>query len=89
MRSAHFKAGSQSDISYTCNILQITSSRNSPRKHVSLHTGEEEGKKKKHLKPRRQGLIISGGKGELGIHWCSHIQSSILKVTSSSVGKST
>lgn len=47
MRSAHFKAGSQSDISYTCNILQITSSRNSPRKHVSLHTGEEEGKKKK------------------------------------------
>lgn len=61
MRSAHFKAGSQSDISYTCDILQITSSRNSPRKHVSLHTGEEEGKKKKHLKPRRQGLIISGG----------------------------
>lgn len=35
------------------------------------------------------GLIISGGKGELGIHWCSHIQSSILRVTSSSVGKST
>lgn len=65
MRSAHFKAGSQSDVSYTCNILQITSSRNSPRKHVSLHTGEEEGKKKKkHLKPRRQGLIISGEVGE-------------------------
>lgn len=35
------------------------------------------------------GLIIFGGKGKLGIHWCSHIQSSILRMTSSSVGKST
>ena len=29
------------------------------------------------------------GKGGAGIHWCSHIQSSILRMTSSSVGKST
>lgn len=63
MRAPHFKAGSQSDVSYTCSIVQITSSRNSPRKDVSLHTGvkKKEKKEKKPLKPRRQGLIISGG----------------------------
>lgn len=50
------------NISYTCNILQITSSRNSPRKDVSLHAGVKKKEKiKKNLKPRRQGLIISGG----------------------------
>lgn len=47
MRAAHFKAGSQSDVSYTCNIVQITSSRNSPRKDVSLHTGVKKKEKKK------------------------------------------